>query len=121
VSDHTPVEEDAKVKPFAEAEPGASAVELLLSADGMTAGPASVLGASLGTLAASAGRLAEGGVADICVFNPSAWWTPRSGALRSQGQHSPFMGQELPAVVTHTLVGGQVAFERAPVFAGSAN
>jgi dihydroorotase len=116
---------------------GATAVELLLSlasrwarADGvawpralatLTAGPASVLGASLGTLAASAGRLAEGGVADICVFNPSAWWTPRSGALRSQGQHSPFMGQELPAVVTHTLVGGQVAFERAPVFVGSAN
>ena len=32
VSDHTPVEEDAKVKPFAEAEPGASAVELLYCA-----------------------------------------------------------------------------------------
>lgn len=129
VSDHTPVDDDAKALPFAEAEVGASAVELLLSlasrwaqVDGvawpralatLTAGPASVLGSSLGTLAASTGQLAEGGVADICVFNPAAWWTPRTGALRSQGQHSPFMGQELPAVVTHTLVGGQVVFDRA--------
>src|SRR5574344_1949457 len=31
VSDHTPVDADAKVKPFSEAEPGATGVELLLS------------------------------------------------------------------------------------------
>jgi dihydroorotase len=31
VSDHTPVEEDAKALPFAESEPGATGVELLLS------------------------------------------------------------------------------------------
>jgi dihydroorotase len=70
-----------------------------------------VLGARLGTLAASAGRLAEGGVADICVFDPDAWWTPERASLRSQGKHSPFVGQEMPAVVRATLVGGQLAFE----------
>ncbi len=31
VSDHNPVDDDAKVLPFAEAEPGATGVELLLS------------------------------------------------------------------------------------------
>jgi dihydroorotase len=31
VSDHTPVDEDAKTLPFAEAEPGATGLELLLS------------------------------------------------------------------------------------------
>ena len=129
VSDHTPVDEDAKVLPFAEAEVGATALELLLSlavrwaqADGVgmqralatvTHGPASVLGNSLGTLSASAGRLVEGGVADLCIFDPEAWWTPRPAQLRSQGKHTPFIGQELPASVRATLVGGQVAYEAA--------
>jgi dihydroorotase len=119
------VDDDAKALPFAEAEVGATAVELLLSlaihwaqADGVplphalgtvTHGPARVLGASLGTLSASAGQLVEGGVADICVFDASAWWTPRPAALRSQGKHTPFGSTELPAVVRATLVGGQVA------------
>jgi dihydroorotase len=31
VSDHTPVEQDAKMLPFGEAEPGATGLELLLS------------------------------------------------------------------------------------------
>jgi dihydroorotase len=30
VSDHTPVDEDAKTLPFAESEPGATGLELLL-------------------------------------------------------------------------------------------
>ncbi|MBA4257349.1 MAG: dihydroorotase, partial [Polaromonas sp.] len=122
--------------PFAEAEVGATAVELLLSlaanwaqADGVgwlralgaiTHGPATVLGHSLGTLSASAGRLAEGGVADICVFDASAWWTPRPGELLSQGKHTPFVGTELPAVVRCTLVGGQVAYDATPAMATAA-
>jgi dihydroorotase len=53
----------------------------------------------------------EGGVADLCVFDPNAWWTPQAASLRSQGKHTPFIGQELPAVVRATLVGGQVAFD----------
>ncbi|MPM37133.1 Dihydroorotase-like protein [bioreactor metagenome] len=127
VSDHTPVDEDAKVLPFAEAEPGATGLELLLSAaikwsvDGgvplsralaaVTSEPARVLGASLGTLQASVGRLVEGGVADLCVVDPAASWVVAPDALRSQGKHTPFAGYELPARVRYTLVGGQVAFE----------
>ena len=128
VSDHTPVDEDAKTLPFAEAEPGATGLELLLSIalkwsrDAgvplqralavVTAEPARVLGAALGTLQASVGRIAEGGVGDLCVFDPGAHWAVEAGALASQGKHTPFSGYELPGRVRCTLVGGQVAFER---------
>jgi dihydroorotase len=131
VSDHTPVDEDAKVLPFAEAEPGATGLELLLSlalkwsADdriplpqalaAVTRGPAAVLGNAetvLGALGASLGRIVEGGAADLCVFRPDAAWTVEDAALASQGKHTPFSGYELPAQVRWTLVGGQVAFER---------
>ncbi|MBS0392031.1 MAG: dihydroorotase [Proteobacteria bacterium] len=128
VSDHTPVDEDAKAVPFAEAEPGATGLELLLSIalkwsrDGgvplaralaaVTSEPARVLGGALGTLQASVGRIAVGGVADLCVFDPAADWTVQADALVSQGKHTPFSGYELPGRVRCTLVGGQVAFER---------
>jgi dihydroorotase len=126
VSDHTPVEADAKQLPFAEAEPGATGLELLLplalhwgQRDGgpglrralqaVTQAPAQVLGAALGTLQASCGRLAEGGVADVCVFDPAARWRVTPDALRSQGKHTPFAGLELMGRVRCTLVGGHVA------------
>ena len=128
VSDHTPVDEDAKVLPFAEAEPGATGIELLLSAalkwsnEGnvpliralsvVTSEPARVLGASLGTLQASVGRIVEGGVGDLCIVDPKAEWTVKPEALRSQGKHTPFADYELPGRVRTTLVAGQMAFER---------
>lgn len=128
VSDHTPVDEDAKALPFAEAEPGATGLELLLSValkwsqEGgaplqralavVTAEPARVLGKSLGTLQASVGRIIEGGVGDLCVLDPAAHWTVQADALASQGKHTPFSTYELPGRVRCTLVGGQVAFER---------
>lgn len=128
VSDHNPVEADAKAQPFAESEPGATAVELLLSLSlkwaaeqglspvqavrVLTQGPAQVLGNALGSLQSSVGRLIEGGVADVCVFEPDAAWTVNAQNLRSQGKHTPFGGLELPARVRHTLVNGQLAFSR---------
>src|SRR5688572_19241892 len=127
VSDHTPVDEDAKTLPFAEAEPGATGLELLLglalkwgeeSKAGLvralavaTSEPARVMGAALGTLQASVGQLVEGGVADICVFDPKARWTVSAEALRSQGKHTPFTGYELPGRVRCTIAAGQLAFE----------
>lgn len=127
VSDHTPVDEDAKTLPFAEAEPGATGLELLLSLSlkwgqesgggltralaVLTCEPARVLGAALGTLQASAGQLVEGGVADVCVFDPQAAWTVQPDTLRSQGKHTPFSGYELPGRVRCTIAGGQLAYE----------
>ncbi len=128
VSDHNPVDEDAKTLPFAEAEPGATGLELLLSLAlkwsrdhnvplaralaVVTHEPARVLGQALGTLQASVGQLVEGGVGDVCIVDPEAYWTVESATLCSQGKHTPFGGYELPGRVRYTLVGGQVAFER---------
>jgi dihydroorotase len=127
VSDHTPVDADAKNLPFAEAEPGASGLELLLSLAlkwseddqvpltrtlaTVTTAPVAVIGDALGSLAASAGRLVEGGVADVCVFDPIARWQVAPAVLRSQGKHTPFAGFELPGRVALTLVAGTVAFD----------
>jgi dihydroorotase len=130
VSDHTPVDADAKQLPFAESEPGATGLELLLSLalkwgdeQGLsllaslatvTSSPISVLGPALGTLAASTGRLVEGGMADLCLFDPEARWTVQDDSLRSQGKHTPFSGHELRGQVRWTLVGGLPAFEPPP-------
>src|SRR5438552_2796202 len=119
-SDHTPVDEDAKQLPFAEAEPGATAVELLLpltlkwareerlplsaALDRITASPARVLGLD-------AGHLAPGADADVCVFDPDLHWVVASSALRSQGKNTPFLGLELSGKVRYTLVAGQVVHE----------
>ena len=131
VSDHMPVTVDEKAVPFAEATPGATGMELLLSLamrwarDAglplpralavVTAEPVRVLGSALGSLAASAGRLVEGGVADVCVFDAGASWAVAPERLASQGKHTPFefsrSGFELPARVRCTLVAGHLAYE----------
>ncbi|PND37824.1 dihydroorotase [Paucibacter aquatile] len=133
VSDHMPVAPDEKNVPFAEATPGATGLELLLSLalrwgqdSGLTlvqslgvvtAAPVRVLGSTLGSLGASAGRLVEGGVADVCVFDPAASWAVTPERLSSQGKHTPFAyeisGFELPAQVRYTVVAGHMAFEAA--------
>ena len=137
VSDHNPVAEDMKTLPFGEAEPGATGLELLLSlalrwgADSglplaqtlarVTLDPVRVLGDAIGSLSTSAGRLVEGGVADVCIFDEDAVWAVEPAALASQGKHTPFAfastGMALPGRVRATLVAGTVAFEHlsAPV------
>jgi dihydroorotase len=131
VSDHTPVDADAKTLPFGEAEPGATGLELLLglalkwgeeqglglaaTLARVTSEPVRVLGPALGSLAASTGRLVEGGVADLCLFDPAARWSVTPDKLASQGKHTPFAfhtsAMELPGRVVATLVAGGVAYE----------
>lgn len=126
VSDHNPVEADAKAQPFAESEAGATAVELLLGLSlkwaqdsglslrdalrVVTSGPATVLGQALGSLQSSMGQIVEGGIADLCIFEPESLHMTTGGQLRSQGKFTPFEGVELPGQVRHTVVNGQVAF-----------
>ena len=132
VSDHNPVADDMKQLPFGEAEPGATGLELLLSlalrwgADSglplthslarVTCDPVRVLGSALDSLASSAGRLVEGGVADICLFDPEVQWSVVPGELASRGKHTPFAfsstGMALPGRVRATWVAGTLAFER---------
>jgi dihydroorotase len=118
VSDHTPVEADAKTLPFAESEPGATGLELLLplalqwgeqsgaglarAIEVVSAAPARLIGA------AEAGRSLPGVAADLCVVDPALEWQVRPEALRSQGKHTPFGGYALRGQARFTLVGGRL-------------
>jgi len=117
-SDHTPVDEDAKQLPFAEAESGATCLELLLPLTLKWAGrgalstalakvtlqPARILGMD-------AGHLSVGAAADVCVFDPETYWRIEPAALKSQGKNTPFLGMELQGKVRYTLVDGQVVYQ----------
>ncbi|CAG9175624.1 Dihydroorotase-like protein [Cupriavidus laharis] len=116
-SDHTPVDDDEKLLPFAEATPGAIGLELLLpltlrwaaehkvplqtALARITSEPARVAGLKAGTLA-------TGAVADICVFDPKEVWKVERQSIKSQGKNSPWLGYEMEGRVRMTLVGGQI-------------
>ena len=116
-SDHQPHEADAKADPFAETEPGISALDTLpglglnLVEDGtlplpalierLTVGPARVLGLE-------SGRLGVGDPADVCVFDPEARWTVGTETLVSRGHNTPLTGRELPGGIRYTLRVGRI-------------
>jgi len=128
VSDHTPVGEDAKHLPFAEAEPGATGLELLLGSAlkwgeasklplartlaAVTSRPAAVLAASMRAGPAAAG-LGEGAPADLCLFAPDQSWTVDGTTLASRSHHTPFAHHEMPGRVRCTIVAGRVAYDAA--------
>jgi dihydroorotase len=119
-SDHTPVDDDAKLLPFAEAESGATGLELLLpltlkwaaetkiplsqALAKITYIPAKILGIDTG-------HFTPGQAADICIFDPQQHWKVQPMALKSQGKNTPFLGLELPGRVSYTLVEGHVVYE----------
>jgi dihydroorotase len=120
-SDHTPVNDDAKLLPFAEAESGASGLELLLPltlkwakdnkatmADAIariTNQPAQILNIAAGDLSVNAN-------ADIAIFNPQVEWKVQASQLNSQGKNTPFLGQSMLGRIQYTLLNGQIAFQR---------
>jgi dihydroorotase len=112
-SNHSPVDEDAKQLPFAEAEAGATGLELLLplvlkwaeqervplldALAHITINPAQLLGVKMG-------HLTVGAHADLCVFDPQAVWKVEPAALKSQGKNTPFNGYEMQGKVRYTLL-----------------
>jgi dihydroorotase len=118
-SNHSPVDEDAKQLPFAEAEAGATGLELLLplvlkwaeeekiglldALARVTINPAQLLGVKMG-------HLSVGAHADVCVFDPGITWKIEPAALKSQGKNTPFDGYTMQGRVRHTIVEGHVAF-----------
>jgi dihydroorotase len=118
-SDHTPVDDDAKNVPFGEAEPGATGLELLLSLTLKWAEHASVpLPVALEKVTARpaalfslpGGVIAAGAPADLCLFDPVAFWAVTRETLRSQGKNSPYLRREMQARVATTIVGGRVVY-----------
>lgn len=120
-SDHAPVDEDAKQMPFAEAEAGATGLELLLpltlrwatqarvpraqALARITSDPARILGRP-------AGRLEVGQPADLVVFDPLEEWVVSPETLASQGKNTPYAGLPMLGRARYTVVGGRVVFER---------
>ncbi|MBB5203530.1 dihydroorotase [Inhella inkyongensis] len=123
VSDHVPVDADGKALPFAEAQAGGTALELLLSLalhwgaqSGLSLGHAlgPVTGRAALVLGRQAGRLQEGAPADLCLFDAGARWSVTPERLRSRAKHSPFAfercGMEMPGQVVGTWVAGRRVF-----------
>ncbi|SES81632.1 dihydroorotase [Nitrosomonas marina] len=119
-SDHAPVDEDAKMLPFGQAETGATGVELLLPLTlkygmemkrplvevlaAITNKPAAVLGID-------AGHLTPGASADLCIFDSETYWKVTADALLSQGKNTPFLGMEVPGKVRYTLINGNIVYQ----------
>ena len=119
-SDHCPVDDDAKQLPFSESEPGATGLELLLPLTlkwaeedqvPLTTALARMTTNAAALLGIDAGHLSVGTDADVCVFDAERYWKVERSSLLSQGKNTPYSGLELKGRVTHTLVGGQVAYE----------
>lgn len=120
-SDHQPHEADAKLVPFRESASGISAIETLLPlslrlADEsplslsdiialLTYKPAKILGLDSGTLSINA-------AADVIVIDPNIYWSVSPKTLASKGLNTPFMGWELKGRVNHTILAGQLIYER---------
>ncbi|MFA6179153.1 MAG: dihydroorotase [Candidatus Methylopumilus sp.] len=119
-SDHTPVDDDAKLLPFAEAETGATGLELLLpltlkwAAENKVAlsdAIAHITSTAAGIMGVSGGHLGIYADADICIFDPEQYWKVEASALISQGKNSPFLGLELAGKVRYTLVNGHIVHQ----------
>ena len=115
-SDHTPVDEDEKQVPFAEAAPGATGLELLLpltlqwgreSGLGLAATLAAITSHPARILGVEAGTLAVGAPADLCLFDPRRAWVVGPATLASQCKESPFSGLEITGRVARTIAAGR--------------
>jgi dihydroorotase len=123
-SDHQPHEDDAKLNPFGDTEPGISSLETLLPLglqlvtdqtlklseliEKLTWQPAGILGINHG-------QLAPGSVADICIFDPEQTWFLEKADMISHGRNSPFIGRKLKGRVSYTLLEGHLVYKAAAI------
>lgn len=118
-SDHQPRDADDKRQPFAQAAAGGSGLATLLAVtlaqvhSGiltlsqaialLTVRPAALLGSS-------AGRLAKGVPADLCLFHPERIWQVEAGRLPGKAPNTPFDGRALEGMVLGTWKAGRRVF-----------
>ena len=118
-TDHAPHSREEKEKPITEAPSGIIGLETALALgitqlvetkeltmmsllEKMTCNPA-------GIYHLDAGYLAEGGPADIVLFDPTEEFTVKDFASKSA--NSPFVGRKLKGAVKYTVCGGKVVYQ----------
>ncbi len=122
-SDHQPHDADAKNAPLPSAAPGISGLETLLALvlrlvdekvldlqeaiARVTCNPADLLDLPYG-------RLKVGQAADICIFDPNAYWKLDTQNMLSKGKNTPFAKPvwEFRGQVTHTLFNGEIVYKQ---------
>lgn len=120
-SHHQPLDNDAKLGPFAETQPGISGLETLLpltmklveddelplidALAAITYRPAQILGID-------AGQLKVGALADICIIDPESQFECQPSQFLSAGKNSPFSGWLFSHQVSHTLFEGKLVYQR---------
>jgi len=119
VSAHNPQDEDAKRRPFTQAEYGSIGIETLLASAltlyhdkqielmqliaSITTKPAQLLGLS-------AGHLAVGAAADFCLLDLDKPFVVDSDALHSKSKNAAIEGRKLQGRLVYTAVGGKTVF-----------
>jgi dihydroorotase len=120
-TNHKPLDNDAKLGPFAETSPGISGLETLLpltmklvdddeitlhqAIASLTFNPARILGIE-------GGQLKVGAQADICIIDPNAHYECQPSNFISSGKNSPFSGWLFNNQVIQTLFKGQSVFSK---------
>lgn len=119
-TDHAPHSAEEKAKPLTEAPSGIIGLETAFSlgirelvnkgylsmmelVERMSFAPAKLYHLD-------AGYLAEGGPADLVVFDPKKEWVVKDFA--SKAANSPFVGETMPGVVGYTICGGKIVYRR---------
>lgn len=120
-SQHQPLDDDAKLGPFAETQPGISGLETLLpltlklvendeltlqqAIAALTCQPAHILGIDTG-------RIQVGAPADISIIDTEADFTCSPRTFFSAGKNSPFDGWLFSHAVSHTVFQGRLVYQR---------
>lgn len=121
-TDHAPHAAELKARPMAEAPFGVTGLETALGLAMtqlvhfgkvtisqliplLTSNPARIINKPFG-------HITVGGLADLTLLDPDLEWTYRAAAGYSKSHNSPFDGWKLKGVVTTTIVGGRVVFQR---------
>lgn len=120
-SNHQPLDNDAKLGPFAETMPGISGLETMLpltmklvddeeismmqAIASLTCNPANILGID-------AGHLKVGSSADLCIFDPNTYYECQPSNFVSAGKNSPFAGWLFHNQVSHTIFKGKIVFSQ---------
>lgn len=121
VSDHTPLQNDAKQLPFSESEPGISSLETLLNLtlrlvdEGLISLQKALELTSLNPaniLQMPGGKLEENAPVDLVIFDPEAIWTVSEETLVSSSKNTPFLGWEFYGQVEQTFFQGKEVFTR---------